>query len=83
MAEIAPPASICITVREEPLSERNMDVLRLIADDQSNSNIAQALFISISAQKTYVKHIYGKLKVYTRKTASPSRNSLSISKHSK
>jgi DNA-binding CsgD family transcriptional regulator len=50
----------------EPLSRREIDVLRLIADGRSNKEIAQALILALSTIKMHIKHIYGKLGVKNR-----------------
>lgn len=43
------------------LSERELEVLRLIVDGMSNQQIAQQLFISNDTVKTHIKHILEKL----------------------
>ena len=43
------------------LSERKLEVLRLVADNCSNQEIADRLFISLSTAKSHVQHIYAKL----------------------
>ena len=53
----------------DPLSERELEVLRLMADGRANSEIARALYVSIGTVKTHLKHIYGKLDVHTRTQA--------------
>ncbi|UCD38255.1 MAG: helix-turn-helix transcriptional regulator [Fidelibacterota bacterium] len=53
----------------EPLSSRELDVLRLMATGLSNSNIAQNLFISLNTVKTHIKNIHSKLHVHTRTQA--------------
>ena len=53
----------------EPLSERELEVLRLMADGQSNSEIARTLFVSMGTVKTHLRHIYGKLDAHTRTQA--------------
>jgi LuxR family maltose regulon positive regulatory protein len=53
----------------EPLTEREVDVLRLIVAGLSNAEIAEELFIAMSTVKTHVNHIYGKLGVESRTQA--------------
>lgn len=50
----------------EPLSEREMDILKLIYEGVSNNQIAAQLFISINTLKTHLKNIYLKLDVNNR-----------------
>jgi LuxR family maltose regulon positive regulatory protein len=50
----------------EPLSEREMEVLRLVAANRSNHEIAQALVISINTVKTHLSRLYGKLNARNR-----------------
>ena len=45
----------------EPLSEREIDVLRLIAQGASNREIASALFLAEGTVKNHVTNILGKL----------------------
>ncbi len=53
----------------EPVSARELDVLRLMADGMSNSEIAAALVIAMSTVKSHVNSIFGKLGVATRTQA--------------
>lgn len=53
----------------ETLTDREMDVLRLIADGLKYKEIAGRLFISTNTVRTYVKGIYGKLNVNNRSKA--------------
>src|SRR5262249_25458474 len=53
----------------EPLSVRELEVLRLIATGQSNGAIAQTLIIAESTVKMHLKNIYGKLDVHSRTQA--------------
>jgi LuxR family maltose regulon positive regulatory protein len=50
----------------EPLSEREIQVLRLVAAGLSNRQVAGKLIISLGTAKTHVHHIYGKLGVRNR-----------------
>ena len=62
----------------EPLSRREIDVLRLMADGRSNKEIAQSLVLALSTIKMHVKHIYGKLGVKNRVQAVAQARSLGI-----
>ena len=53
----------------EPISEREVEVLRLLASGISNQEIAAKLFVSLDTVKTHLKHIYGKLGVHNRAQA--------------
>jgi len=53
----------------EPLSERELEVLRLIAAGLSNQEIADKLVISIRTVKKHVQNIHGKLDVRSRTQA--------------
>jgi DNA-binding CsgD family transcriptional regulator/tetratricopeptide (TPR) repeat protein len=53
----------------EPLTNRELEVLQLIATGLSNQQIAEELFISIGTVKYYTSHIYGKLQVPSRTQA--------------
>jgi LuxR family maltose regulon positive regulatory protein len=53
----------------EPLSERELDVLRLLAAGRSNPEIAEALVISLNTVKAHVKSVFGKLGVHNRSQA--------------
>lgn len=53
----------------EPLTDREVEVLRLIVAGMSNSEIAEALFIAVSTVKSHVNHIFGKLEVKSRAQA--------------
>ena len=53
----------------EPLSERELEVLRLIAVGLSNQEIAEQLITALSTVKKHINHIYGKLAVRSRTQA--------------
>jgi LuxR family maltose regulon positive regulatory protein len=45
----------------EPLSERELDILRLIATGRTNQEIAEILVIAVSTVKSHINNLYGKL----------------------
>jgi predicted ATPase/DNA-binding CsgD family transcriptional regulator/TolA-binding protein len=51
------------------LTDRELDVLRLIAEGQTNDEIGQTLFISSGTVRTHVSNILGKLDARTRTEA--------------
>ena len=53
----------------EPLTERETDVLRLLAQGQSNKEIARGLHIAEQTVKTHVSHVLDKLGVSSRTQA--------------
>jgi LuxR family maltose regulon positive regulatory protein len=53
----------------EPLSERELDVLRLLAGDLDGPAIASELFVSVNTLRTHTKSIYAKLGVNDRRAA--------------
>jgi LuxR family maltose regulon positive regulatory protein len=54
---------------ESGLSTRELDTLKLIAEDLSNQEIADKLFISLNTVKTHLKNIYLKFDVDNRTKA--------------
>ncbi len=53
----------------EPLSERELDVLRLLGTDLDGPDIARELVVSLNTVRTHTKNIYAKLGVNNRRTA--------------
>lgn len=53
----------------DPISDRELEVLQLIAAGLSNSEIAEKLFISLNTVKTHTKNINSKLSVNSRAKA--------------
>lgn len=51
---------------EDPLSEREHDVLRLLALGHTNQEIAKMLYISVRTAETHRAHIMQKLRLQTR-----------------
>jgi LuxR family maltose regulon positive regulatory protein len=69
-----PPAPLARTVggnapRIEPLSERELEVLRLLADGWANKEIASQLVITVGTVKRHVAHIFQKLDAANRTQA--------------
>jgi LuxR family maltose regulon positive regulatory protein len=53
----------------EPLSERELDVLRLLGTELDGPAIARELMVSLHTVRTHTKHIYAKLAVTNRRSA--------------
>ena len=53
----------------DPLSDRELDVLRLLRSDLSGPDIAQELHVSLNTLRTHTKHIYTKLAATNRREA--------------
>jgi two-component system response regulator NreC len=51
---------------EDPLSDREREVLRLLALGHTNQEIAQTLFLSVRTVETHRAHIMQKLRISTR-----------------
>jgi LuxR family maltose regulon positive regulatory protein len=62
----------------EPLSPRELEVLRLLAQGLSNREIAERLVISLSTVKGHTSNIYGKLAVGSRTQAVARARALGI-----
>lgn len=62
----------------EPLSERELEVLRLITAGYSNREIADRLVIAVSTVKWYINAIYAKLQVESRTKAIAKARELNI-----
>jgi ATP/maltotriose-dependent transcriptional regulator MalT len=60
------PASLVLHPSFEPLTEREMEVLRLLAAGQSNQEIAQQLVIAVGTVKRHINSILSKLGVPSR-----------------
>ncbi len=61
-----PPAAQSLV---EPLSQRELEVLRLFKTDLSGPEIARELVVALSTVRTHTKGIYSKLNVNTRRAA--------------
>ena len=58
-----------LSLRQEPLTDRETEVLTLLATGMSNAEIGDELFISINTVKSHLKNVYGKLGVDNRTRA--------------
>lgn len=61
--------------RAVELSDRESEVLALIAKGLTNAQIAEELYLSIETVKTYVKRLYAKLDVHNRAQAAVAASS--------
>jgi LuxR family maltose regulon positive regulatory protein len=53
----------------DPLSDRELDVLRLLTSELDGPSIARELVVSLNTVRTHTKHIYTKLGVNSRRAA--------------
>jgi DNA-binding NarL/FixJ family response regulator len=69
-AQVGPPAQIDpAKAMDSALSHREVDVLRLVVEGQSNQEIADSLGLSVETVKTHMRHIMEKLAVDDRTQA--------------
>ena len=64
----------------EPLSERELDVLRLLGTDLGGPEIARELVVSLNTVRTHTKNIYAKLGVNNRRAAVRRARELDLSR---
>ena len=85
----APPILSCFPQRRnskatadgdliEPLSQREIEVLQLLAQGMRNKEIAAKLFISPETVKKHLNNIYGKLNISNRRQAVDKAETLGI-----
>jgi LuxR family maltose regulon positive regulatory protein len=70
LEQATPPGALAANAQlVEPLSERELEVLRLLAEGLSNPEIASRLYLSTNTVKVHTRNIYGKLGVHNRTQA--------------
>ena len=62
----------------EPLSERELEVLQLVAQGLTNQEIASRLYLSLNTVKAHTRNIYGKLDVHSRTQATARSQELGL-----
>lgn len=60
------------------ISERELEVLELLAEGCSNQEIADRLFVSLNTVKTHLSHLYDKLDVRRRTQAVQAARALEL-----
>jgi LuxR family maltose regulon positive regulatory protein len=65
----------------DPLSDRELDVLRLLGSDLDGPAIARRLVVSLHTVRTHTKHIYAKLNVNNRRAAVSKAHQLGLLSH--
>jgi LuxR family maltose regulon positive regulatory protein len=68
-AKTATPVDLQRPALVDPLSERELVVLRLLASDLDGPSIARELVVSLNTVRTHTKHVYTKLGVNNRRSA--------------
>jgi LuxR family transcriptional regulator, maltose regulon positive regulatory protein len=63
------PVPVAQTGLIEPLSDRELDVLRLLATDLGGPDIARRLHVSLNTMRTHSRNIFRKLQVNDRRAA--------------
>ena len=67
--QAAATAADAVPSSHEGLSDRELEVLRLLATELTGPEIARHLFVSVNTLRTHTKHIFTKLDVSTRRAA--------------
>jgi LuxR family maltose regulon positive regulatory protein len=65
----ATPLASRVASLVEPLTDRELEVLRLIADGLGNAAVARTLYVAPSTVKSHVNHVFTKLGVASRTQA--------------
>jgi LuxR family maltose regulon positive regulatory protein len=62
----------------EPLSDRELEVLRLVAEGLTNQEVAQKLVVAVDTVKKHLNNIYGKLGAHNRTQAAARAQDLGL-----
>jgi LuxR family maltose regulon positive regulatory protein len=73
-----PSSTLSLQALVEPLSQREIEVLQLIADGLTNQEIATKLYLSLNTVKVHTRNINGKLGVHSRTKAVVSARALGV-----
>ena len=65
----------------ESLSERELEVLRLMACGATNQEIAEQLVITVGTVKSHINHIFGKLDAHNRTEAVATRARIGLDRN--
>jgi LuxR family maltose regulon positive regulatory protein len=68
LTEEAPPANGAQPL-VDPLSDRELEVLRLLDSELTGPEIARRLFVSLNTLRTHTRHVFTKLEVTNRSGA--------------
>jgi LuxR family maltose regulon positive regulatory protein len=77
-AQLPPAATHPLTLGVEPLTDREREVLRLLAEGRSNQAIAEELVVAVGTVKRHVSNIMSKLGVQSRLEAVAHARSLNL-----
>ena len=58
-----------VPASDDVLSDRELEVLRLLATELTGPEIARQMFVSVNTLRTHTRHIFTKLDVNTRRAA--------------
>jgi LuxR family transcriptional regulator, maltose regulon positive regulatory protein len=69
---------VCVPGLVEPLSERELEVLRLLAAGKPNREIADELYVTVDTVKKHATHIFEKLCAANRTQATARARDLGL-----
>jgi len=68
-ALLAPAAPVPGSTRDDGLTAREIDVLRLVADGQTDAEVAERLVVSLRTVNAHLRSVYRKLDIHSRSAA--------------